>query len=205
MGTKKSLALLIRQWSRIFLASGPLPTRSFSGGGGFTGFPDFSPDGTQIVLSIYGDLWRLTLGADGHTLDSSQPLTRTGGDTEWYAAFSPDGSKLAYVGGRNRSQGVDSQSMKIFTLNVVTHEVNQVTSAGTKQGSLVDPESPAWSPDGQFLAFMAQGSQPPRNMYCPCVFVNYEIFMIRADGTGTPTKVTNTVGTGVELRSQWGW
>jgi hypothetical protein len=30
---------------------------SLSTGGGFTCFPDVSPDGTRIVVSIYGDLW----------------------------------------------------------------------------------------------------------------------------------------------------
>jgi len=35
------------------------PSDSNSSGG--TGYPDFSPDGTKIVVSIYGDLWLLTM------------------------------------------------------------------------------------------------------------------------------------------------
>jgi len=71
------------------------------------GYPDFSPDGNQIVVTIYGDLWLLHLN-DNRTLASSEPLTRTVGDTEIQAAFSPDGSKIAYIGGRKGCWGSTS-------------------------------------------------------------------------------------------------
>lgn len=120
------------------------------------GYPDFSPDGNQIVVTIYGDLWLLHLN-DNRTLASSEPLTRTVGDTEIQAAFSPDGSKIAYIAGPNSRFRRDIQprlsgNLNIFTLNVGTHEVTKVT---TGKNSLVDTQSPAWSPDGQFLAFIA--------------------------------------------------
>ena len=187
------------------LSIGSPSDSNLSGGGPFTGFPDFSPDGSRIVVSIYSDLWLLDLESDGHTLHSAKPLTRTVGDTEWQAAFSPDGNTLAYVSGPNlRFHGTVSgphlRFLNIFTLNLVTLAVSQVTPENT----FVDPESPAWSPDGQFLAFMAQGGRVPRNSFCSAL-VNYDIYELKADGTGTAIPLTATVGTGVEMWPQWGW
>jgi Tol biopolymer transport system component len=163
--------------------------------GGFTGFPDFSPDGSRIAVSIYGDLWLLNLDADGHTLLFSQPVTRTRHDTEWQAVFSPDGGRLAYVAGRNNRRGV--MGVNLFTINLGTTEVTQVTRNQ-------DAINPAWSPDGLFLAFTARGERTPRGSPCG-VFVNFDIYQIKADGTSAATLLTNTVGNGVERFTQWGW
>jgi dipeptidyl aminopeptidase/acylaminoacyl peptidase len=169
--------------------------------GGFTGFPDFSPDGNRIAVSIYGDLWLLNLDADGHTLLSSQPVTRTPRDTESRGVFSPDGSRLAYIGGRNDpNRGVLSRSANLFTINLDTMEVTQVTR---NQDTINDPGDPAWSPDGLFLAFTARGERSPRDSSCG--LVNYEIYEIKADGTSAPTLLTNPGANGVEGYSQWGW
>jgi len=91
--------------------------------------------------------------------------------------------------------------LKIFSLNLSTLAVSQVTD---KKNMFVDSEYPAWSPDGQFLAFMAQGTPAPRNSLCGFL-VNYDIYELKADGTGTAIPLTNTVGTGVERFPQWGW
>jgi hypothetical protein len=179
---------------------------NISVGNSYVGNPDFSPDGTQIVVSIYSDLWLLTLGDDGHTLDFAEPLTRTVGQSEFDAAFSPDGNTLAYIRGPNSSFRGDyslpgSQSLNIFTLNLDTLGVTQLTA---KKDSLVGAVSPAWSPTGQLLAFMAQGKRAARSSPCGSL-VNFDLYQLRADGTGSLTLLTNTVGTGVEGPSQWGW
>jgi WD40-like Beta Propeller Repeat len=158
----------------------------------------FSPDGTQIVATIYGDLWLLTLGPDGHTLSPSsppEPLTRTVREAEGQAAFSPDGTRLAYVGSSRNGR------RSIYTLDLATSEVIDVLFGRNRADS---PSTLAWSPDSQFLAFSAQGARAPRQSPCS-VFVNYDLFVVSADGTGTPSSFTNTVGTGVEGFVNWGW
>jgi hypothetical protein len=51
---------------------------------------------------------------------------------------------------------------------------------------------------------MAQGKRAARNSPCGYL-VNYDLYQLRADGTGSLTMLTNTVGTGVEDFNQWGW
>ena len=61
---------------------------------GYATFPDFSPDGGQLVFTLVSedgatDLW--TVGVDGH---DPRPLTTTPGLAENNAAWSSDGRRL---------------------------------------------------------------------------------------------------------------
>jgi Tol biopolymer transport system component len=86
--------------------------------------------------------------------------------------------------------------MNIFTLNLTTHQVTQVTRGANRKSYA---NYPTWSPDGELLAFAAKGKRELGN--CG----NFDIFSIKADGTGTLGLLTTTgVGT-QESFSQWGW
>ena len=177
------------------------PSDSSVSSGPPASYPDFSPGGSQIVVTIYGDLWLLDLASDGHTFVSAEPLTRTVRDTEWQAVFSPDGSRIAYVGATNKGgAGPDSRSPRLYTLDLGTREITQVMPSG----AVVGLRDPAWSPDGQGLAFVAVGPRA-RGRADNCGVGNYDVFLVGADGTGTPALLTTSVGTGVEMRTQWGW
>jgi TolB protein len=92
------------------------------------------------------------------------------------AAWSPDGSRIAFVG------GFDEEDISIYVMRADGTDVRRVTDGG----SLVDGEDlgPSWSPDGMRIAFARGG----------------DIFTVNADGTGL---VRLTEGPVVEYEPAW--
>jgi TolB protein len=99
--------------------------------------PVWSPDGRQIafVSARTGTPQIYVMGADG----SSPRRVTFQGSYNTSPSWSPKGDLIAYVG---REQGFN-----IFTVNVKTNQVHQLTSG---QGS---NEDPSFSPDGRYLVF----------------------------------------------------
>src|SRR5262245_12699236 len=98
------------------------------------------------------------------------------------AALSPDGSSVAFVSTR------DTFKANIFVLDVETRRLRNLTGASDVQG---DPEKPggffrpAWSPDGQWLAFSSDRNTPWRSRQGAWEHVQeLAIYVIRRDGTG---------------------
>jgi dipeptidyl aminopeptidase/acylaminoacyl peptidase len=183
-----------------------IPDPKFPTEQGFTGYIDFSPDGRSIVASIYYDLWMIHL-RDDNTYLSAERLTQTNGFAEWNAAFSPDGSHIAYVGGaiNKDSGGVSSRDLDIYSLVPSTGAVTPVTTNSNKGGAARSRNNPNWSPDGARIAFTAyDNAGPPRGSTCSGL-VNSDIYLIKADGSTTATRITNTNGTSVEAWTKWGW
>ncbi len=130
--------------------------------------PSWSPDGTRIVFSVSernaaGQTLRTRLyfvNADGSGL---APLTDpAAGGADDMPAWSPDGSKIAFIS--NRNGGV----LHIFVMNSNGSNPVQLTAGPT-------PDIlPRWSPDSVRIAFsrVLEGS------------VTYQVYVMNADGSG---------------------
>jgi hypothetical protein len=171
---------------------------------GFTGTIDYAPDGSGIVASIYHDLWLVRLTSE-HTLDAAEQLTpNTDGAVEWNPSYSPDGLRVAYTAGRLTKDGtVGVANTNIYTVGVFSGAVTPITSTAGKGKSFSSPNDAMWAPDGTLIGFAAFTSSTVRRAPCSAL-VNSEIFLIKSDGSGTASLITNTNGTSVEGAPKWG-
>ena len=82
------------------------------------------------------------------------------------ARFSPDGKKLAFVSNR-------SGSVQIFTMDIATKKVRQITFVGKNN------TSPAWSPDGEKILFAGMDRDG-----------HYDVFSVDSRGKSKPVRLT---------------
>ena len=134
--------------------------------------PSWSPDGTRLLFasSLPGGS-----GVDVYSIpaDGSGPAVNLTNEPTLYnlePAWAPDaggGVKFAYTTNRGGA-GLD---VWVYD-DSKTPALTQLTTGGARM--------PAWSPDGTKLAYVAQ--------------VNgfFDVFVVSADGTGSPTNLTNT-------------
>jgi Tol biopolymer transport system component len=163
-------------------ADGSNPKNLTNNPGAFDGHPVFSPDGTSIAFSSdrttgtgvdnpTRDFEIFGMNANGTGL--TQLTNNTASDTQ--PNFSPDGSQIAFQSTRDGN----------FEIYVMNKDGTGQTNLTKDPADKVDSDRfPAWSPDGTKIAF-TRG-------------VNFnvgEIWTMNADGSGTPTNLTeNTVG-----------
>ena len=124
--------------ARIVTMNGAVrPVRQSSAGTEAEMYPVFSPDGTWVYFSVITNgqfkLWRAK--PDG---SQAAPLVTNTPADDFYPAPSPDGTKIVYI---NRfGQGRDT----LRVLELATGNVTKINVPG---------HAPAWSPDGQWIAY----------------------------------------------------
>ena len=123
-----------------------------------------SSQGELYLLDKEGEITRLTENDDRH---------------ENNPALSPDGTRVAFNAG-DMGDMDDMLSWEIYIIDLETLEETQLTN-----NSVIDAH-PDWSPDGGKIVFGsfrdAQGNPAG----------TADIFVMNADGTGEPTRLTNS-------------
>jgi Tol biopolymer transport system component len=103
--------------------------------------PDVSPDGRTIVFDMVGDIWVLPIAGG-----EAKPLTRASGMAlNFHAAFSPDGSKIAFISDRDGQEN-------IWVMNADGSSPRKVSSQREKRMAL-----PVWTPDGSYIVARTGG------------------------------------------------
>ena len=115
-------------------------------------------------------------------LTAQHQITDGDYDNGW-AAWSPDGSRLAFDSARTAPEA-GGDLKEIFTMRPDGSDVHQVTDLGFYAGQ------PTWSADGQWIAFTTDGGDYPATQ---------GIYVIHPDGTG----LRRVVGLPSGPRSVW--
>lgn|GEM_PF-5011620 len=139
------------------------------------GQPDFSGDGSRIVFS--SDRQNATLGREIYVMNADgSGAVDVSNDPAYDAdpAFSPDGTKIAFISSRDGTNA-------LWVMNADGSNPHLLSTASWDNGCWSG--FPRWSPDGTKIAFQQE-------YQCSGHSSDHDIFVVNADGSGTPLDVT---------------
>ncbi len=165
------------------VAADGLVLESFSGED-FKGLdPAVSPDGS-VQRFAFTTLRRYPGDIAVATVDGSGFRRLTDADAmEAHPVWSPDGKMIAFISDRaSRAEEdsdrhfIDRQHFSVYVMSAEGTAAQRVTPVSL---SVSPGHRPAWSPDGEFLAFVANGPLMGRGLG-----LRRDLYTVRADGSG---------------------
>jgi Tol biopolymer transport system component len=151
------------------------PLRSAAHGGPIVGSSfEWSPDGKRLAYASGSDVYVIKVSTPGGDDSKAAPVSVSGGrlsgSEDIEVSWSPSGNRLVVRNAQNCGGCTD-----LYTVNADgTNRVQVTNGIGFDQ-------HPRWSPSGMFIAYEADRG-------------GRGIYVIKADGTGTETKVSGAVG-----------
>ncbi len=153
-----------RQLYQIYIMSVNDPTPvPVSAGDGDHGTPSWSPDGRYLAYSFRpeGGNWDICL-VDLQAGDNKN-LTRDNEGLDINPSWSPNGDQIVF-------ERVDRDGIRgLYVINIA----NPTDSVRTLPVDNLDPRGPKWSPDGNWIAFVANRRNEDES----------DLYIIQADGT----------------------
>ncbi len=146
----------VNTWTVGANVGGP-PEQSLLEANGWEWFPNYSPDGTKLVLTtdwnfydgVY-DIWVGNANGLGFSAITNDILDQIDFIN---AKWSPDGTKFACL--RSHTLGIDQFEVDLVVMNVDGTGVTSIAPVADRFGHVT------WSPDGTMVSYVTRTGSPP--------------------------------------------
>jgi len=138
--------------------------------GAFNGNPDYSPDGTKIIYDGWSTFSgpRIQVMDTNPATDDSVVLSKPCSDDlgcygDFQPAWSPDGTRIAFVSSRPNADGSENWSYEIYVMDAtgeagpLPRATRLTTDPLPESGQAITDSQITWSPDGKQMAFLSEG------------------------------------------------